>query len=95
MTAPPDPRSGRFERLSTALSVAVAVAAVLVLGALLLPGRAAEVTGGALVAVLIAAPLLRVAWFVHRWFRRGDPRFAFVGLGVLGVVAAGALLALV
>lgn len=93
MTAPPDPKATRFDRLSAALSVAVTLAVVLVLGALTLPDSAADVMGGALVAVVIATPLLRVAWFVQRWFRRGDPRFALVALGVLVVVATGTLLA--
>ena len=94
MSAPPDPRADRFARLSRALTAAVAVAAVLVLGALLLPERVGDVLGAALLAVLIATPLLRVAWFVQRWYRRGDVRFALVGVGVLVVVAAGAGLAL-
>ncbi len=38
-------------------------------------------------------PLVRVAWFARRWWVRGDRRFAIVALGVLVVVAAGALLA--
>jgi hypothetical protein len=93
VSPPTDPRAHRFAPLSRALSAAVGVAGVLVLGALLLPERFGQVLGGALLAVLIATPLLRVAWFVQRWFRRGDPRFALVGLGVLAVVATGAALA--
>ena len=69
------------------------VAAVLVLGALLLPERVGEVAGGALLVVLVATPVLRVAWFVQRWYRRGDVKFALVGAAVLVVVGAGAGLA--
>lgn len=94
MSPPTDPRADRFVRLSRALSIAVNVAAVLVLGALLLPERVGEVAGGALLVVLVATPLLRVGWFVQRWFRRGDPKFALVGAAVLVVVGAGAGLAL-
>jgi hypothetical protein len=36
-----------------------------------------------------------VLWFVVRWFRRGDVRYAMVGCGVLTVIAVGVLLALV
>ena len=94
MTPPMDPRADRFARLSSALTVAMVVAAVLVLAALLLPERVGVVAGGALLVVLIATPLLRVGWFVQRWYRRGDPKFALVGVGVLAVVATGAALAL-
>ena len=94
MSTPTDPRADRFARLSSALTVAVVVAAVLVLGALLLPERVGEVAGAALLVVLIVTPLLRVGWFVQRWYRRGDLRFALVGAAVLVVVAAGAVLAL-
>ncbi len=95
MSPPTDPRADRFARLSSALGIAVNVAAVLVLGALLLPERVGEVAGGALLVVLVATPLLRVAWFVQRWYRRGDVKFALVGASVLVVVGVGAGLALI
>lgn len=90
---PPDPRAGRFDHLVRALQMAmVVVAAAAALGDLLHgpAGRAAE---WVLLGVLVCVPVLRVLWFVVRWFRRGDPKFAVVGIGVLVVMAAGALLA--
>lgn len=87
-----DPKAARFEPLTRALRAAVLLALVLSLATLVAPS-AGDVTGAALVALLVAAPLLRVGWFVQRWYRRGDPRFALVGTAVLSVVAIGALIA--
>ena len=94
MSLPPaiDPGPGRYDRLSVWLRLALVIVAVLALAAVLVPPAQGVWIGRALVTLLVALPLLRVAWFVARWFRRGDPRFAFVGLGVLCVVATGALL---
>ncbi len=93
--APIDPRLDRYRPLSVALSRALVLAAALAVAALIVPGPAGRYLGEALVAILIAAPLLRVAWFVVRWFRRGDPRFAMVGVGVLSVISIGLVIALV
>lgn len=93
MTPPPDPKSNRYDALAAALRVAAVLAATLALAALVLPGVASDAVGTALVVLLIVAPLLRVGWFVQRWFRRGDPRFGLVGVALLTVVAVGALLA--
>ena len=68
------------------------VAAVLALVTVLLPAEYGRWTGGALVVVLVGAPLFRVAWFAARWVRRGDRRYAAVAFGVLAVVVAGFLL---
>ena len=94
MTSTPgaDPSSGRYDRLSLVLGRALAVVGALALPTVVLPPAQGVWFGRALVTLLIALPLLRVAWFVVRWFRRDDLRFAFVGLGVLCVVAVGALL---
>lgn len=89
----PDPKADRFARLITALNLAVAAVTSLAFVALFLRDDVADAVGAVIVALLILTPLLRVAWFVGRWARRGDRRFALVGLGVLCVVAAGALLA--
>jgi hypothetical protein len=91
---PVDPRLDRYRPLTRALRVAVGVVAVLAAAAVLLPDPVGAWFGVALVTVLIGAPLVRVLWFVARWFRRGDPRFAFVGLGVLAVIGIGTVLAL-
>ena len=83
----------RFSRLSIWLRRAVLLVAVLAAITLLLPVAAAEKLGTVLVCLLIALPLARVLWFVQRWVRRGDLRFAAIAAGVLLVVGVGALLA--
>jgi len=90
---PADPKATRFHGLSSALEAAVALAGVLAVLALVLPGTWSRAAGIGLVVLLVVAPLLRVAWFAQRWFRRGDPRYGLVALGVLVIVAVGALLA--
>ncbi len=87
-----DPRPGRYQRLSDLMGRVLLVAAVLALVTVLLPAEYGRWTGGALVLVLIGAPLYRVAWFAARWVRRGDRRYAAVAIGVLTVVVAGFLL---
>ncbi|HAS13326.1 MAG TPA: hypothetical protein DCS55_22870 [Acidimicrobiaceae bacterium] len=68
---------------------------VLALGLLtvVLPEDAAIAVATAAVAVVIAVPLVRVLWLVHRWRQEHDRRFVGVGLALLGVIAAGAALA--
>lgn len=91
---PPDPRQGRFDPLSTWLTAAVWAAAVLAVLTVIVPGRYTALPGTALMAVVVATPLLRTVWFAVRWARRGDRRFALVAVGVLAVVAAGVVAAL-
>lgn len=90
---PPDPRQGRFDPLSSWLTAAVWAASVLALLTVIVPGRYTAIPGTALMAVVIATPLLRTGWFAVRWARRGDRRFALVAVGVLVVVAAGVVAA--
>ena len=75
----------------------VAVVAVLVAAALaaLLPDEAGSAAGALMVGLLVAAPLVRVAWLGIRWARKGDRRFALVAAGLLAVVATGTVVALV
>ena len=47
------------------------------------------------VSAAIAVPLLRVGWLIHRWRQERDWRFVALGLTLLAVIAAGAVLALV
>ena len=77
------------------LLVACAVAA-LVLGALgaTLPDDAGTAAATAAVTVVIAAPLLRVAWLSGRWLRKGDVRFAALAVVLLAVVGTGVGIAL-
>jgi len=53
-------------------------------------GRASEV---AVVAFIVAVPLLRVLVLGIHWLRLGDRRFAGVALGLLLIVAAGSIIA--
>lgn len=81
---------GRYQRPAlTSLTWAVVVAGLV---SAVLPGPARiAVATGAVVAV-VAAPLLRVAWLVHRWSQEHDRRFQLLGVALLAVVAAGAAL---
>ena len=91
---PPDPRAGRFTVVARALDLALLLCAVAsAVAEVAGHGPTARAAGAALVVLLVGAPVLRVLWLVARWFRRGDPRYALVGLGVLAVMVAGTLLA--
>ena len=99
MTAPPvDPKEGRFDRAADLLRVAAIAVVVLCACSLLVEAGGPDAALGdqlawVAVAILVMVPLLRVAWLGVRWLRRGDVRYALVALGVLLVVATGALLA--
>ncbi|MFM7069603.1 MAG: hypothetical protein ACKOYM_09105 [Actinomycetes bacterium] len=88
---PVDPKLGRFTPVVRALQSAIALVAVASVAALL-GGPAQHAASVFVVGVLIAVPLLRIAWLIVRWIRRGDPKFALIGGGVLAVVLAGTLL---
>jgi hypothetical protein len=90
---PVDPRLDRYRPLTRALEWALACCAVLSVLAAVLPDPTGRWFGLAVVVLLVAAPLARVGWFIARWFRRGDTKFALVGCGVLAVTATGVLLA--
>ncbi len=99
MSAPeakgPDPLPAEPDRalLRRALPLATALALALALGGLL-PGTVGRVAAGALVAVLIAVPLLRVGILSVGWRHSPDRRFALAGVALLAVVGVGALIAL-
>jgi hypothetical protein len=77
------------------LDGASAVAFVLGVLAVALPGRAATAAGVVAVAVVAGAPLVRVAWLGGRWARKGDTRFALLAGALLAVVGTGVALAAV
>jgi hypothetical protein len=90
---PVDPRLERFRPLTASLRSVLVACAALAAAALVLPDPMSQWTGVALFALLVGAPIARVLWLVQRWFRRGDVRFAWVGISVLAVIASGVLLA--
>jgi len=90
---PQDPRRHRQRRLVLFLRTAVVVVAIMSAADLIVPEPWQGALGVGVIVVLVAVPLVRVAWLVQRWFRRGDLRFAAVGVALLGIAALGALLA--
>lgn len=84
---------GRWQR--PALRAATGLALLLAVVALLVPGGVGERVAGAAVAVVLAGPLVRVAWLVLRWRHEHDRRFVAAGLGVLAIIATGTALAVV
>lgn len=75
------------------LAVATVVAFVAGLLGTVLSGDVANWFGGVAVAVIIAAPLLRVAILGVCWARNGDRRYAAVAGALLLLTAVGAGLA--
>ncbi|MDP3712783.1 MAG: hypothetical protein Q8R60_09905 [Mycobacteriales bacterium] len=58
-----------------------------------LPGAARDAVAWTAIALVIAAPLLRLTWLLHRWRQEQDHRFVVLGAAVLLVVGTGAALA--
>ncbi|MFV0526126.1 MAG: hypothetical protein ACK5RL_16695 [Acidimicrobiales bacterium] len=58
-----------------------------------LPESARHVVAVTVVALVMVSPLSRVAWLVFRWWQERDRTFIAIGLGLLGVVAFGGVLA--
>lgn len=91
---PRDPKEGRQRRLVRFLQAAAIAVLVLAVLSLVLPGDAGRLAADAMVAVVIATPVARVAWLLARWVRRRDLRFAYAAAALLFVVGAGAAFAL-
>ena len=89
---PLDPRAGRQRRLARFLRIAAYVTFALAAAALVLPGEAGRIAGLLVVVVLVAVPLLRLAWLGHRWLRKGDRRFALVAALLGLIILAGSVL---
>lgn len=62
--------------------------------ATLIPGAVGTALATAAVVILVATPLLRMAWLVSRWAQESDRRFVLTGVGLLAVVAVGALVSI-
>lgn len=82
---------GRWQAPALTWTTRVVLAAGLL--TLVLPGTAGVAVATAVVAVVVATPLLRVAWLVWRWHQEHDRRFVTIGLVLLAVIGAGAALA--
>jgi len=65
------------------------------LAGVVLPDPVGNAASATAVGVVVAVPLLRVAWLAIRWYRRGDRRYAAVAAGLLLIVGAGSVLAFV
>lgn len=87
------PLIGRQSVLVRALRWLGLAAWALAIGGVLLPGDAGRVSAVALVVLLIAAPIFRIAWLCVRWVRRGDPKFALLAAVLIVIVTSGGLLA--
>ena len=85
----------RYERMIRALRLLSWVAFGAALAGVILPDPVGNAAGATAVGVVVAVPLMRVAWLAIRWYRRGDRRYAAVAAGVLLIVGAGSVLAFV
>jgi len=92
VSAPPDPREERYRPLVRLLMAGIIGVGLLGVVALLLGEDRGEGVAVVMVVLLVGLPLVRVAWFVGRWLRRGDTRYAMVGVAVLCVPLVGYLL---
>jgi hypothetical protein len=90
---PFDPRLDRYRPLTRALDVAHIGCVSMAVLAVLLPDPIGRWLGVAAVGLLVVVPMMRVLWLVNRWMRRGDRRYALVGVGVLAVTCVGVALA--
>lgn len=80
--------------LSSILRAGLVVAFALALGGAFIPGTVGTASAVACVAMLVSAPVLRVAWLTVDWARIGDRRFAALGGVLLAVLVASAVVAL-
>jgi hypothetical protein len=86
----------RYPRMIAMLRLLIRLAFVAALAGLLLPDPVGTAASAVAVAIVVAAPLLRVAWLAIRWyFRGGDRRYAAVAASLLLVIGAGSVIAVV
>ena len=89
------PERIRYERMIRALQVISRMAFGAAVVGMLLPDPVGTAAGAIAVTIVVAVPLIRVAWLAIRWYRRGDRRYGAVAAGLLLIVATGSVLALV
>ena len=85
------PLSPTLARALDATALALVAGSVVVV---IVRGDLGRSIGNVIVGVLIAVPLLRVAYTAVAWRREGDRRFAGIAVALLAVAATGALLSL-
>lgn len=73
-------------RLATRSAYALAIVGVLGLGTV------STAAATAALSIIVAAPLIRVAWLIVRWLQEGDRRFAALGGLLLVLVVLGAII---
>ena len=79
--------------MARVLQWAAIAALVLGMAAVVLPADVGRPFAWGSVALVVMAPLARVAWLAVRWVQRRDLRFAALAFSLLLVVALGAALA--
>lgn len=84
-----------LKTLSKILTIALVVTFACALGGAFIPGTVGHWSGTACIVILIAAPVLRVAWLVVDWTRLRDFRFAALGCGLLLVLMTSGAIALI
>ena len=89
------PERVRYERMIRVLRFLSRVAIAAALAGMLLPDPVGQAASATAVTVVVAAPLIRVAWLAVRWYRRGDRRYAAVAAALLLIVGSGSVLAFV
>lgn len=80
------------ERLGNVIRWVLLVAALIAAVGLLVPGG--EPVATVSIFLVAAVPIARVAWLVVRWARIGDRRYMGAAAGLLVLIAAGPLIAL-
>jgi 4-hydroxybenzoate polyprenyltransferase len=83
------------DKMALALQATTTVALIAAILAVSTPGRTGEVFGVAVVSLLVAVPLIRVAALVVRWHHQSDRQFVLVGIGLVALVGIGAIIAFV
>ena len=97
MTQPTTPGQPTAVATSAAWRTAIRGAAVAVLllatAGALVPGRTGRALDAAAVTVVVAAPLVRLVALAVGFLRERDGRYALAAMGLLAIVATGAIVA--
>lgn len=80
--------------MSAVLQRATAVAVVVALLGVVVPGGAGVAVAWGAFVMVVAVPLLRITWLALRWASRRDYAFSLLAATLLAIVAVGGVLAL-